>query len=202
MTPTKLLIGQICVCFAIAMLGVWAATQWAAAMLGYQAQLGQPWFVMAGVPVYRPWQLFIWWYHYDAYAPGVFDRAGTLAAGSGFLACGAAVAGSLWRARQTRRVTTYGSSRWATRREIKKAGLFRPAGAVRAMTGEAPAASPPGGSAAAGSATATGPAAPDWAQKLRTEQSGRAARQTAVQTIKDGDRPGAGANPSLDQKDD
>lgn len=128
MTPTKLLLGQICVCFAIAMLGVWAATQWAAAMLGYQAQLGQPWFVMADVPVYRPWQLFVWWYHYDAYAPGVFDRAGTLAAGSGFLACGAAVAGSLWRARQTRRVTTYGSSRWATRREIKKAGLFRPAG--------------------------------------------------------------------------
>ncbi len=39
-----------------------------------------------------------------------------------------AIAGSLWRARQTRFVTTYGSSRWATRREVEKAGLFNPAG--------------------------------------------------------------------------
>ena len=33
MTPTKLLIGQILVTFAIMVLGVWAATQWAAAAL-------------------------------------------------------------------------------------------------------------------------------------------------------------------------
>ena len=36
MTPTKLLIGQILIVFAIVLAGVWAATQWAAAMLGYQ----------------------------------------------------------------------------------------------------------------------------------------------------------------------
>lgn len=29
MTPTKLLIGQIVIVFAIMLLGVWAATQWA-----------------------------------------------------------------------------------------------------------------------------------------------------------------------------
>ena len=83
MTPTKLLIGQILVVFAIVIAGVWAATQWAAAMLGYQAQLGAPWFLMFGVPVYRPWQLFAWWYAYDAYAPQVFERAGMLAGASG-----------------------------------------------------------------------------------------------------------------------
>ena len=60
MTPTRLLIGQILIVFAIMMLGVWAATQWAAAMLGYQAALGAPWFVFWGVPVYRPWALFGW----------------------------------------------------------------------------------------------------------------------------------------------
>src|SRR5262245_5302956 len=87
MTPTKLLIGQILVVFAIVVLGVWASTQWAAVMLGYQARLGAPWFVMGGVPVYRPWALFAWWYHYDAYAPAVFDRAGLLAGASGFLGC-------------------------------------------------------------------------------------------------------------------
>ncbi|WP_425411574.1 type IV secretory system conjugative DNA transfer family protein [Niveispirillum irakense] len=128
MTPTKLLIGQVLVVFAIVILGVWAATQWAAAMLGYQAQLGPPWIVIAGWPIYRPWQLFHWWYWYEAYAPHVFDKAGMLAGASGFMGCAAAIIGSLWRARQTRMVTTYGSSRWATRREVEGAGLFRPAG--------------------------------------------------------------------------
>ena len=128
MTPTKLLIGQIAVVFAIVILGVWAATQWCADMLGYQAQLGAPWFVLFGWPVYEPWKLFPWWYHYEAYAPEVFDKAGMLAAGSGFMGCAAAIAGSLWRARQSRLVTTYGSSRWALPREIERAGLFRPAG--------------------------------------------------------------------------
>ena len=36
-TPTKLLIGQILTVFAIMVLGVWSATQWAASMLGYQS---------------------------------------------------------------------------------------------------------------------------------------------------------------------
>ncbi|WP_199257925.1 conjugal transfer protein TraG [Paracoccus binzhouensis] len=128
MTPTKLLIGQITIVFAIVILGVWTATQWCADMLGYQAQLGRPWFVLIGWPVYEPWKLFDWWYHYEAYAPEVFDKAGMLAAGSGFMGCAAAIIGSLWRARQSRLVTTYGSSRWAVKRDIQKAGLFRPAG--------------------------------------------------------------------------
>lgn len=128
MTPTSLLIGQIVIVFAIVIAGVWSATQWAAAMLGYQAQLGAPWAVLFGVPLYRPWELFPWWYSYDAYAPHVFNRAGMLAGTSGFLGCAAAVAGSLWRARQTRLVTTYGSSRWASCREITGAGLFKASG--------------------------------------------------------------------------
>jgi type IV secretion system protein VirD4 len=128
MTPTKLLIGQAFVVFAIVCLGVWAATQWCAAMLGYQPQLGAPWFLVADIPVYRPWAIFPWWYHYEAYAPHVFDKAGMLAAASGFLGCAAAVAGSLWRARQASHVTTYGSARWATRPEIDRAGLFGGAG--------------------------------------------------------------------------
>lgn len=128
MTPTKLLVGQIIVVFAIVILGLWAATQWAASMLGYQAQLGAPWTVAFDTPIYRPWQLFRWWYHYEAYAPEVFDKAGALAGASGFLGCASAIAGSLWRARQKRNVTTYGSSRWAKRWEIARAGLFRNAG--------------------------------------------------------------------------
>ncbi|ESY84337.1 MULTISPECIES: conjugal transfer protein TraG [unclassified Mesorhizobium] len=128
MTPTKVLIGQIAVVFAFVIFGVWTATQWCAQTLDYQPQLGPPWFVAAGWPIYKPWQLFGWWFHFDAYAPEVFDKAGALAGASGFLGCAAAIAGSLWRARQSGLVTTYGSSRWAAAREIEKAGLFQPAG--------------------------------------------------------------------------
>ena len=66
MTPTKLLIGQILIVFAIVLFGVWAATQWTASMLGYQPELGLPWFRLGEFPVYRPWSLFPWWYHYEA----------------------------------------------------------------------------------------------------------------------------------------
>ena len=136
MTPTKLLIGQIFIVLAIVLAGVWAATQWAAAMLAYQPQLGPSWFMLGHIPVYRPWSLFPWWYHFDAYAPVVFDKAGALAAASGFVGCGAAIFGSLWRARQSRQVTTYGSARWARPRDIRRAGLYRPTGVMLGRHGD------------------------------------------------------------------
>lgn len=135
MTPTKLLIGQILVVFGLVIAGLWAATQWAAAMLAYQPELGAPWLIVGHVPVYRPWALFWWWYHYDAYAPHVFDRAGMLAGASGFIGCGAAVLGSLWRARQRSNVTTYGSARWASAQEIERAGLHRDRGVLLGRLG-------------------------------------------------------------------
>src|SRR3546814_12546008 len=88
MTPTKLLLGQILIVFTIVLAGVWAATQWAAAMLAYQPELGVPWLRIGDILVYHPWALFGWWYHYEAYAPEIFDRAGMLAGASGFLGCG------------------------------------------------------------------------------------------------------------------
>jgi type IV secretion system protein VirD4 len=128
MTPTKLLIGQILLIFAIVILGIWFATQWVAAELAYQPELGEPCFLLAGRPVYRPWALFIWWFHFEAYAPHIFDEAGAIAAAAGFLGCGAAIFGSLWRARQQTNITTYGSARWAGATDIQAAGLFNEAG--------------------------------------------------------------------------
>lgn len=128
MTPTKLLIGQICVVLAIVLAGMWIGTQYAASRLAYQPELGACWFTLLDTPVYRPWQLFPWWYHFGAYAPQVFDRAGELAASGGMLGCASAVAGSVWRARQANNVVTYGSARWATPRDMASAGLFGQAG--------------------------------------------------------------------------
>src|SRR3546814_13253379 len=50
------------------------------------------------------------------------------AGASGIVGCAAGIGGSLWRERQNRLFTTYGSSRWANKREIDGAGLFRGAG--------------------------------------------------------------------------
>jgi len=55
---------------------------------------------------------------------------------SGFAGCAVAIVGSLWRARQNRLITTYGSSRWATPREVARAGLFRPAGVFLGRHGD------------------------------------------------------------------
>jgi type IV secretion system protein TrbL len=43
---------------------------------------------------------------------------------------------------------------------------------------------------------------PDWAKRMRTQQATQASRHAVSQAIKDGDRPGHGATPSLHQKDD
>ena len=128
MTPTKFLFGQIATVFAIVIAGVWIATQYAAWRLGYQPRLGLPWITFIHFPIYHPWRLFDWWFHFDAYAPKIFDTAGIIAGASGFVGFIAAMAGSLFRARENRRVTTYGSSRWATEDDITTAGLFRSAG--------------------------------------------------------------------------
>ncbi|WOH63635.1 conjugal transfer protein TraG [Bradyrhizobium sp. BWA-3-5] len=124
MFPAKIYVGQITVVFAIVIASTWGATQWTAAALGFQAQLGSPWFLIADHPVYLPWRLFEWWYAYEAYAPEIFETGGVIAGAGGVLGSLFAVLNSVWRARQNQLVTTYGSARWATPKEIKEAGLF------------------------------------------------------------------------------
>ncbi|TBU86310.1 conjugal transfer protein TraG [Phytopseudomonas dryadis] len=128
MQAQGVLFGQIAAVFGIVIAGVWGATQWTAAALGYQLRLGSPWFDFHGTLVYYPWKLFEWWFFFDAYAPQVFDTGGMIAAGSGLLAVVVAIAMSVWRSRQARKVTTYGSARWADAADIRKAGLTQPAG--------------------------------------------------------------------------
>jgi type IV secretion system protein VirD4 len=125
---TGVLTGQVLLVFGIATLGVSLATQWTAAALGYQVRLGDPWFAFFGAPVYYPWRLFQWWYFYNAYAPNIFLRGGAIAACSGLASACAAIAASVWRSRQSKLVTTYGSARWASKDEVADAGLLKPTG--------------------------------------------------------------------------
>ena len=127
-SATGILFGQVVTVCGVAVAGVWIATQWTAGQLGYQPRLGAAWFELFDTPIYYPWRLFEWWYFFDAYAPEIFHEAGVIAACSGLLAAAVAIAMSVWRARQAKQVTTYGSARWASQQEIVRAGLTRPAG--------------------------------------------------------------------------
>jgi type IV secretion system protein TrbL len=71
--------------------------------------------------------------------------------------------------------------------------------AWRASGGTAPRSSTSEGSPLSDNSNAT---APDWARRLRAEQRARYQRQATSQAIREGDRPGAPANPELDQEDE
>jgi type IV secretion system protein VirD4 len=130
LSGTKILWGQILIVFAIALATLWTATQWTAWRLGYQPQLGPPWFGILGLPVYLPPAFFWWWYQFDAYAPRLFLEGAAIATSGGFVAIGIAIGLSVWRAREAKAVTTYGSARWAIRSEIRSAGLLGEDGVV------------------------------------------------------------------------
>ena len=112
---TRVLWSSIVVILLIVFIVIWVATQWTAWRLGFQPQLGTPWFELAGLPIYPPPAFFWWWYFYDAYAPHVFLEGGAIAASGGLLAIAAAIVMSIWRAREAKDVHTYGSARWAER---------------------------------------------------------------------------------------
>ena len=130
MQATKILWGQIIVVSLIVLSTTWAATQWTALRLGFQPQLGAPWFELFGWPIYYPPSFFWWWYAYDAYAPPIFIEGAIIAASGGFLAIGVAIFMSVLRAREAQDVDTYGSARWAQRRDVEKSGLLDPDGVV------------------------------------------------------------------------
>ena len=130
MNGTKVMWGQLAAVFAIALAGVWAATQWTAWRLAFQPELGRPWFELVGWPVYPPPAFFWWWFAFDAYAPKIFLEGAMIAVTGGGAAIVVALALSIWRARESRSVTTYGSARWAKPREVAAAGLLGEDGVV------------------------------------------------------------------------
>src|SRR5712664_2849141 len=131
MSGNRILLGQITLVLAVVLATTWTATQSAAWRFGFQPQLGQPWFELArGMPVYYPPAFFWWWFAFDAYARDVFADGGCIAAAGGIAAIVVATTLSVWRAREAKRVTTYGSARWAETREIREAGLLEDQGVL------------------------------------------------------------------------
>ena len=124
MNATKILWGQVFLVSGVVLGFVWAATQWCAWRLAFQAELGPPLFEVLGWPVYSPPAFFWWWFAYDAYARHIFIQGAYIAASGGIAAVVVAIGLSVWRAREAKRVTTYGSARWAEAGEVRAAGLL------------------------------------------------------------------------------
>ena len=60
----------------------------------------------------------------------IFEEGAYIAASGGIAAVVVAIAMSVWRAREAKRVTTYGSARWAETQEVREAGLLGHDGAL------------------------------------------------------------------------
>lgn len=130
MSATRILWGQILTVCAIVLATTWSATQWTAWRLAFQPELGPPWFLVGTYRLYPPPTFFWWWYHFDAYAPEIFVEGAVIAASGGFASIAVAIGMSVHRAREAKNVVTYGSARWATAEEVRKAKLLEPDGVV------------------------------------------------------------------------
>ena len=137
MSATKILWGQITAVSLIVLLAIWSATQWTASALAYQPELGPPWFMAFGWPVYPPYAFFWWWFSFDAYAPEIFQTGAYIAVSGGFASIAVAIGMSVWRAREAKNAETYGSARWATEDEVHAAGLLGDNGVVLGKLGSA-----------------------------------------------------------------
>ena len=104
MNATKILWGQVLFVSTVVLAFIWAATEWCAWKLGFQPQLGPPWFTLLGWPVYQPLAFFWWWFAFDAYARDIFIEGSYIAASGGIAAVIVAITLSVWRARETKRV--------------------------------------------------------------------------------------------------
>jgi hypothetical protein len=98
---------------------------------------GRALVVPLGLPLYLPPAFFWWWFAYDAYAPEVFLHGAYIAASGTLVAIVAAIAMSVWRAREAKTVITYGSARWAKPDEVQAAGLLVADGVLLGKLGRA-----------------------------------------------------------------
>lgn len=134
MSPQSILFGQIITVFTIIFGGMWVATQWVAIHFAYDPYLGAPWFVWKDTPIFYPWRFFEWWYAFQAYGPDIFRNGAKIIIGSTAVAILYAALASVRRGRVAKHLTTYGSSHWATGRDLKKSGLLNSKGVFLGRT--------------------------------------------------------------------
>ncbi|MCW2387141.1 type IV secretion system protein VirD4 [Sphingobium sp. B11D3B] len=130
MKATQILWCQVIAVLSVTLAGIWAATQWTAHALAYQAELGAPWFWLGPWPIYPPAAFFWWWFGFDAYAPKIFEKGALIAVSGAMAGIVLAIVMSVWRAREAKKAETYGSARWASESEIKRATMLGDQGVI------------------------------------------------------------------------
>jgi len=119
-----------CCLFGSVLAGSVASTQYLAHTFGYAPQLGKPLASLAGVGVYSPLSWYTWQRQWRHHAPRTFLIAWASAFGcvaSGVVAASALAGGG---SRMPKPSGAYGTSRWATLDELKKARLLSDRGIV------------------------------------------------------------------------
>ena len=124
MSPQAILYGHILSALATIAENLWIATQWVAVQFDYDPYLGPAWFSVFKTLVYYSWRLFEWWYAFQAYAPAIFRTGGKIVVGATFASIIIAALLSVWRGRRAKKLTTFGSSEWASKRIMERAGLL------------------------------------------------------------------------------
>ena len=115
---------------AVSVLSFWVATQWCAATLGYQSQLG-PGLLMPGhITLYEPFSIFVWQYRYSGYAEKIFREAFFICVSGPIVGVVVLITYAVWRARKVEVATTHGSARWASPAEYAAAGLLGEEGVI------------------------------------------------------------------------
>lgn len=115
--------GALLVSVGIVIVTCWGTTQWAAYQLGFSEALGPPWVET----IYPPWGYFVWAFRFRNVSDiaHVFEVGHWLIAIPSHLAILGAVAFSVWRSRQIGgHSDLHGSARFATKKEIERAGLL------------------------------------------------------------------------------
>ena len=122
MNARRLLIAYLVVLLA----GVMAANQWVAYRLNYHPALGG--LHIAGHVIYPPWALFRWARQFSPEIPNTLGEGYSVIGGTFILATLALV--TMRRLRHHIPVREIGKDRWASKRDMKRAGLLTGQGSV------------------------------------------------------------------------
>lgn len=113
-------------------IGILLATQDFASCVNYDENLGKPLFTLGGISFYAP-LFFVWWYKFYHDAPHVFWGSVTYFIGSILVGTFACIL--LWKYLE-KRLTSHGTARWATEREVRETSLLDGKGVILGKTEE------------------------------------------------------------------
>ena len=127
---------QLLVVISAMLAGLWSATYYAAFTFYFAPELGEPWCVLAGYPLYAPWRILFWDFQYGVHAPETFRTASYFTYGGTLLGILGACISSALRGAGQKQATTFGSAHWATSKDIKASGLMDGKGVVLGKTAD------------------------------------------------------------------